>query len=220
MIDSEMAVEMANIRVSDLWSNKPAIILQGTKNPLITGRHVDDLPASAEDYEFLHEHDRLNLTHSEVRGMIDSIMVRYGENTVRRLTDKVFQVSMETFLNTDVKEATKRILIPIYRAVEHVFKQAVNPDAADNAVSPELDSHTKSQRFAQSIVAFLRDNPTFPSPITELVKKQTEITFMDEIKFHDPYIIVRKENKETTPPSALTGRALASSSTFKHDQRK
>lgn len=51
-----MVSQMANIRVPQSWNNETAIMLQEATNLHMDDQHVDDLPVSGEEDDFLHEH--------------------------------------------------------------------------------------------------------------------------------------------------------------------
>lgn len=63
MDDSEMAVQMVNIRVPELWNNEPALTMLETTKPTVTDRHAVDLPVSEEDDELPHENNKLLVTY-------------------------------------------------------------------------------------------------------------------------------------------------------------
>lgn len=127
---------------------------------------------------------------------------------------------MESLLKTANKEATKRLLSSLYRAAEDIFKQAVNRGVVDNTINSRLHRFKESKKSAQSNVRCLMKTPIFTAPITKLVIRHIEIAFMNEAKFYRPNTNVGNKNDETTPPSPLTGRSLASSTSSKHDENK
>lgn len=47
----------------------------------VSDRHFDDLPVSEDDDEFLHDNNRIHVTHTDFQRMIDSAMRMYEENT-------------------------------------------------------------------------------------------------------------------------------------------
>lgn len=186
----------------------------------MTERHGVDLPRSKEYDEFLDENHKLHLAHLEVQRMIDSALLRYEENTLRRLTDGVIKSTMKTLLKTAAKQAKKGILGHIYEAVEDNVKQALNSAAADKTISSRIHSLTKSQKFSQIIVVYLMENPKLTAPIIKPDKRYAEIAAINEAYLYDASIIVGKENEEEISPLPLTEGSQDSSSTPKQDQKK
>lgn len=97
LADAEMAAQITNIRITDVWNNELAVKVPETTHLPMDDRHSDDLPESGEDEEFLHENYRLHITHSEVQKMIDSAMYRYEESTMRRLSEGMTRHTMDNF---------------------------------------------------------------------------------------------------------------------------
>lgn len=69
----------------------------------MTNQHANNAPLSEKDDEFLDDENRMHLAHSKVKSMNDSAMLRYGENTLRQLTDRNVQNTMATLSKTNAK---------------------------------------------------------------------------------------------------------------------
>lgn len=61
-------------------------MLQGSTSLTITSRHDDNVLVSGENDAFLNDIDGLHLTYSRVQRMIDYVMIKHEENTLRILT--------------------------------------------------------------------------------------------------------------------------------------
>lgn len=83
---------------------------QETTNPPVTDQHADDLPEAEEDDESLDDNSRLYLTQLDVQRMIDSVMLRYEENTVKRLSEGIIRNTMETLSKTAAKKRCGKLL--------------------------------------------------------------------------------------------------------------
>lgn len=82
-------------------------MMQESTNLLVTDQHADDLPVLGEDEAFLYDNNRIRIEHSDLQGMIDYSMIRYEENTMRQLSDRMIRNTMNTLLKTTAREATK-----------------------------------------------------------------------------------------------------------------
>lgn len=76
---------------------------------------------------------------------------------------------METVFKTAAKEAAKRILSPIYGAMEDIVELAVCHGAADSATSSRLGRLPEAQERTQIIVGFRKKMPVYTAPITQQV---------------------------------------------------
>lgn len=61
--------------------------------------------------------------------------------------------------------------------------------------------------------------PIFNPSNNRLVKRHSEIATMNDEKFYDSRANAGKENKESAPPSTLTGSFPVSLAPFKHDTK-
>lgn len=150
--------------------------------------------------------------------MLNPALIRYKENTMKRICNIMIPNTKETLLNIAAKEATKTILSSFYVGVVDIFKQGVNSGAVDNVISARLDNGTKSQKFVQMVGGCLMKTPAITAPITKLVKRHAEIVAMNEAKIYDPTTNEGNEDEEGTRPSPLTGRYPAPSASSKHDE--
>lgn len=71
-----MPVEMANIRVPDLWNKRSATMMQETTNWCVTDQHAEELLVSVEDDKFLLDNNILFVTKSDVQRMNKSGRLR------------------------------------------------------------------------------------------------------------------------------------------------
>lgn len=120
----------------------------GNQKQALTDGHADDLPLSAEDDELLEENNRTHVRHLDVQKIIESTLLRYEENTLKRLSDGISQNIKKILFQTPAKEATKRSASVIYEAAKNIVEQNVDRGRADSAISSRRDSRTKSQEFA------------------------------------------------------------------------
>lgn len=134
-------------------------------------------------------------------------MLWYEENTMRRPSERMIRSTTGTLLKTAAKKVTRGHLSPVHKAVEGIFKYAVNCGAGDNAIRSRLDSVTDSHGFAQNIVGCLMKTTTSTAPISELVKRHAKISVMTKAKFYDPGTNVRKANEDPMSPTPLAGRS-------------
>lgn len=132
---AQVAAQMANIRVMDLWNNKRATMVQETIDSPMIDQHADDLTVSGEDVAVIDGNKELHLTNSEVQSIVNSAMLRYEKNTLRWLTDGIIQEKVETHLRNIAEEATKGVFNHVCKAVEESLKQTVNRKATDNVNS-------------------------------------------------------------------------------------
>lgn len=127
--------------------------------------------------------------------MIDHTMLRYQENTMRWLSDRMIRNTVKTLLKTAYKEATKGILSLAKGSVEDTVKKSVIRDAVDNAIRSRLDRLTESQEFVQNIACCLMKMPTCTAPISMLVKRRTKIAVTNRVKFYGPSTNLERRTK-------------------------
>lgn len=108
----------------------------------MTDRHVDDLPVSEEDDEFLDENNRLRLKYWNFQKMIDFVSLRYDKNILRRLSNTVILDTEEGLPETTSSEFSNEIFSSVYEAEEDFVKQAVSRYAVGNDFSTGLDRPT------------------------------------------------------------------------------
>lgn len=115
---------------------------------------------------------------------------------------------METQFISAAKDATRRILTPVYGTMEDIVKQAVNSAATDNAISWRLDRLTKSHQFSQNIVDRLTRSTIFTTPNTKLDKIYHEQAVMNEIKLCEPSTNVRKGKRRGDTTNTIHGKII------------
>lgn len=67
--------------------------------------------------------------------MINFAMLRYEEDTMRRLSVEMIQNNTVSLPKTTTKETTKGVSSPIYGGVEDTVERTVSRSAADNTIS-------------------------------------------------------------------------------------
>lgn len=85
--------------------------------------------------EFVNDNNRFLLAHSEVQRAIDSTMLRYEENILRKLGDGMIQNTTDMLLNITANDAVKRIFSSLYESVEDIVNLAVHCAAAEKTSS-------------------------------------------------------------------------------------
>lgn len=127
--------------------------------------------------------------------------------------------TMNTFIKTNVKNATKGILTFFFRAVEDTVKLAVNRGVANNDLCSRVDSLTHSQEFVKNDVGCLMKTLTSTAPITKPIKRYAEIAIMNEARSMIGVQTLEKDDKEATPPSPSTARSTALPASLKKNEK-
>lgn len=127
---------------------------------------------------------------------------------------------MKSFVRNAVKRATRKILSPLYGAVENITKHAVYLRAADEYWSRRLYRFTKSPHFAQNIVRCPLKKQTCTVSNIKLVKRQSAIAVVIEAMFYDLWTNLGKVHEEEAPPSPLRERSMALFLISEHDEKK
>lgn len=101
--DAEISAQLEIGRVLDLYNHEHATIAQGTTNLPLTYRHADNLPESREEEQSFYDKNRLYVTHWDVQRTLDSALLSYEENTMRRISDERVQNTLNNLLKTTTK---------------------------------------------------------------------------------------------------------------------
>lgn len=66
------------------------MVLETTKL-LVTDEHTDNLRKPGKDEEFLHGNHTFHALHSEIQRIINSAILRYEEDTMKRQSDGILE---------------------------------------------------------------------------------------------------------------------------------
>lgn len=105
-----------------------------------------------------------------LQNMIETAFNIHEENRLRHLIDDEVEKKVLDLFKEAHENELNGIYIKLYQTVERTTAKAIYFGEAGDIINTKFEKLAKSQHFMKHIIHQLTQSPTFPAPVTRLVK--------------------------------------------------